>query len=314
MVQRTGILLLSAVLSSAAPLRAANATHAPRAHHPSLAIDSRVAKFETFYSAATAKPRSETSRWKLWKADYGIAAVPPGPPGDVIARKELDAAWPRYRALVPRLPALTERASTRARALFTLDNELLGTADEPIHSRLVLFVGEFDDNAFTVPPMDGRPATVVMPVENSNLTIALAHELAHSINLQLVHVKHSFGAPVGETMFLEGLAMRTAERAVPGLGDAAYTAMPGDRGWFAKCRAREQAVLRGIAPDLDKSGSKIALKYTFGKGNTGMPREVYCAAWIVMGRLLDSGWTLPKLARVPEDRMIGTIRSAMQTP
>jgi hypothetical protein len=42
-----------------------------------------------------------------------------------------------------------------------------------------------------------------------------------------------------------------------------------------------------------------------------MHREAYCAAWIVMGKILDSGGTLPELARIPEDQMVATIRAAM---
>lgn len=53
------------------------------------------------------------------------------------------------------------------------------------------------------------------------------------------------------------------------------------------------------------------MKYTFGQGNTGLSREAYCAAWFVMNMLLDSGETLPKLARIPEDQMVATIRNAM---
>jgi hypothetical protein len=159
--------------------------------------------------------------------------------------------------------------------------------------------------------MDGKPATILMPVENINLKIALAHDLTHSIELQLVSVKNSFGAPVGETMFLEGLAMRTSQRAVPGLPDAAYTSMPNESDWMPNCVAKKDAVLKDIVPDLDKSGHEIAMKYTFGQGNNGMQREAYCAAWFVMGRLLDSGKTLPELARIPEDKMVDTIRAAM---
>jgi hypothetical protein len=195
--------------------------------------------------------------------------------------------------------------------MFAKDNEILGTAKNPIHTRLILYVGQFDNNAFTVPPMNGKPATILVPVENINLKIALAHELTHSIQLQLVPVKNSFGAPVGETMFLEGLAMRTSQRAVPGLPEYDYVAMAGDTGWFPKCRERKDRILKAIQPDLDKSGSDIAMKYTFGHGNTGMQREAYCAAWFVMGKLIDSGKTLPELARVPEEQMVATIRAAM---
>lgn len=55
-------------------------------------------------------------------------------------------------------------------------------------------------------------------------------------------------------MFLQGLAMHTAKRAIPGLADAAYTEMAGDKGWVAQCSARKEAVLKGIFADLDKAG------------------------------------------------------------
>lgn len=276
-----------------------------------LDIDNRVGKFETFYAHATAKSLDADARFKLWQTEDGLAAVPPGPDGDKMARKLLDDAWSRYPALVPKLPALEKAAEDTARAMFAKDNDILGAANDPIHTRLILYVGQFDNNAFTVPPMDGKPATILMPVENINLKIALAHELTHSIELQLVSVKNSFGAPVGETMFLEGLAMRTSQRAVPGLPDAAYTSMPNEPDWMPNCVAKKDIILKAILPDLDKSGHEIAMKYTFGQGNTGMQREAYCAAWFVMGKLIDSGKTLPELARTPEDRMVGVIRAAI---
>jgi hypothetical protein len=284
---------------------AADATHI-------LDIDDRVGKFEMFYADATAKPIAPDARFQLWQKEDGLAAVPPGPDGDAMARQLLDAAWDKYPALVPTLPSLTKTAEDAARASFDRINELLDTKDVPIHSRVVLYVGQFDNNAFTMPAMDGKPVTVLMPVENAILKIALAHELTHSVHIQLAGVKNSFGAPVGETMFLEGLAMRTSQAAVPGLPETAYTQIdPNDR-WLANCYAKKDAVLKGIAADLDKSGREIAMKYTFGQGNNGMQREAYCAAWIVMGKLIASGRTLPELARVPEDKMVGMIRIALE--
>jgi hypothetical protein len=276
-----------------------------------LDIDNRVGKFETFYAHATAQPVDADARFKLWQIEDGLAAVPPGPDGDAMARKLLDDAWAKYPALVPKLDELEKTAEETARAMFARDNDILGTANDPVHTRLILYVGQFDNNAFTVPPMNGKPATILMPVENINLKIALAHELTHSIELQLVPVKNSFGAPVGETMFLEGLAMRTSQRAVPGLPDSAYTSMPNEPDWMPNCVAKKDAVMKDILPDLDKSGHEIAMKYTFGQGNNGMQREAYCAAWFAMGKLIDSGKTLPELARTPEDKMVGVIRAAI---
>ena len=278
-----------------------------------LDIENRVPKFRTFYDLVETSrvPLDPAQRFELWQKEDGLAAVPPGPDGDRMARTLLDAAWPDYPALMPKIPALKEAAEKTAREAFAKVNALLGTENDPIHSRLILYVGQFDNNAFTVPPMEGKPATVLFPVEDVDPRITLAHELTHSVHLQLAHVKNSFGAPVGETMFLEGLAMRTSQRVVPGLPERSYVEMPTDHGWLGNCYARKAKVLAKIAPDLEKSGRNIAMKYTFGDGNTGMHREVYCAAWIVMGKLLETH-TLAQLARIPENDMVATMRTELE--
>jgi hypothetical protein len=283
-------------------------------HKHVLVIDNRVDRFEAFYAHATSAPIDSNSLFSLWQKENGLAAVPPGAAGDAMARRIVDAAWDKYPALMPRLPTLSAEAERTARDLFARDNDLLETGSDKIRARLVLYVGQFDDNAYTMPAMNDKPPTVLMPVESPILKLLLAHELTHAIHLQLAGIKNFFGAPVGETMFMEGLAMHTAQRAVPGLSDAAYTEMPDDKGWFARCSAHKDAVLKGIYSDLDKSGTDIAMKYTFGRGNTDMSREAYCAAWFAMGKLLNSGKTLAELARVPEDKMLATIRAAMDLP
>jgi len=298
------VLLCTVLLASGCAARPPDATHV-------LDIDNRVPKFVTFYADVTAKPDDADARFKLWQDEDGLAAVPPGPDGDAMARQLLDAAWTRYPALVPQLPALTKTADDEGQGSFQKINALLGTEGVPIHTRLILYVGQFDNNAFTMPSMDGKPVTVLMPVENAILKVALAHELTHSVHMQLAHVQNSFGAPVGEVMFLEGLAMRTSQAAVPGLPETAYTQIAPNDHWLANCYAKKDVVLKGILPDLDNSGHEIGMKYTFGQGNTGMQREAYCAAWIVMGKLIASGKTLPELARIPEDKMVDTIRGAM---
>jgi hypothetical protein len=297
-------LCAAALLVSATGAQAADAPHV-------LDIADRVGKFQTFYAEATAKPLDADARFALWQRDYGIAAVPPGPDGDAMARKLVDAAWPKYPALIPQLSGMEKQAEADANAAFDRINALFKTGDTPIHSRVVLYVGQFDNNAYTIPPMDGKPATVMMSVENANRKVVLAHELTHSIHTQLAGVKNSFGAPIGETVFLEGLAMRTSQAVYPGLPETTYTQMSEDGDWLKTCYAKKDAVLKDIVPDLDKSGREIAMKYTFGNGNNGMQREAYCAAWIVMGKLIASGKTLPELARIPEDKMVETIRAAM---
>ena len=293
---------LAATLLSAVPAFAAEHT---------LDIADRVGKFQTFYGEATAKPIDADARFALWQNDYGYAAVPPKPKNEAKTRKQHDAAWDKYPTLAPKLPALLKEASDDGNEAFARINDLFKTDDTPIHTRLVLYVGQFDNNAYSMPPMNGNPATTMMPVENTKLKLMLAHELTHTVHIQLAGVKNSFGAPVGETMFLEGLAMRTSQAVYPGLPETAYTQMEGDGDWLANCYAKKDKVLNDILPDLDKSGREIGMKYTFGQGNNGMQREAYCAAWVVMGKLLDNGKTLAELARVPEDQMVATIRAAI---
>jgi len=276
-----------------------------------LEIDDRVDNFLKFYTAATRAKLAGEERFALWRRAGGLALSPLGEEeDDRAARLQLDKAWPRYPSLIPVLPSLARAAEEGARELFDADNAILGSRDAPIQVRLVLIVGQFDDNASSVPPLDGRPATTVMPVENSAFRRMLAHELAHAIHFQLAGVTDETNAPIGERIFLEGLAMRTAQRAEPGRVDADYAAMPGDAEWMPRCAANKDRIIRGILPDLDKADAYVTLKYMF-KGNTGLKREVYCAAWFAFETLLDQGHTLPELARIPEEKMVETMRAAL---
>lgn len=297
--------LLSVALASTVVVSAAFAVETGHV----LDVVNRVPKFQKFHADAEGLDRA--ARWALWQKEYGIAAVPPTPEGQQLARKQLDGAWPRYAALIPRLPAMEKTAEQDARALFAATNKLYATNGIPIHTKVVFFVGQFDGNEFTVPAMNGQPPTVVMPVENPRLKIELAHEMSHSVNFQLANVQNSFGAPIGETIFLEGLAMHANKVLVPGLPDAAYTELASEPGWFNRCTANRAAVIEGILPYLDKAGPDVATKFTFGSGTTGMDRELYCAGWFAVGRLLASGKTFPQLARIPESKMIETARAAM---
>ncbi len=304
MFKQIAIAALAAAAVCVMPASAAQAIHI-------LDVVDRAPKFEHFYNVAASEKLDEASRWALWQKDYGIAAVPPTPAGNELARHQLDTAWPRYAALLPRLPALAAAAEQAGRELFARVNALYATRDVAIHSKLILFVGQFDDNEFTVPAMDGAPPTVVMPIESPRLRVNLAHELSHSVHFQLAHVKNSFGAPIGETVFLEGLAMRASKAVVPGLPDALYTELANEPGWLARCTAKRAFVMKGIVPYLDSKGADAATKFTFGQGTTGMDRELYCAGWFVVGKLLDDGKSFPQLARIPEDRMVQTVRDAI---
>ncbi len=293
---------LALALVGAAP-QGSGARHA-------LNVVDRVPRFVKFYADASRPGGSEADRWSLWQREYGIAAVPPTPQGYALARKQLDAAWSKYPALASKLLAMESAAAVEARSSFDEANALFATSSKTIESTIVLYVGQFDDNSFTVPAMKGHVPTVVMPIEHRNLRVALAHELAHTVNFQLAGVKNSFGAPIGETVFIEGLAMRASQRLVPGLPEARYLDNIGEPAWLPRCYSHQAAIVRGMLPYLSQSGSDVATRFTFGTGTTGMDREAYCAGWLLVGDLLAAGKTFPELARVPESRMPALVRDA----
>src|SRR6185295_18963822 len=111
-----GLGVAAAVCALALPI--ASLTAATNDH--TLDIVERVSKFLAFYAeAAGADP---DARWALWQKDYGYAAVPPGPDGEKMARAGLDAAWDKYPAQLPQLPAMTKAATDTANDTFTRIN------------------------------------------------------------------------------------------------------------------------------------------------------------------------------------------------
>ncbi len=298
----------AAVLAMAIGLGSGSALAGTAPHQ--LDIVSQVPRFQAFYKGASAKPLNEAARWALWEKLDGLAAVPPTPQGKASARRMLKTAWPKYQALTPSLPALAVEAKAAARTEFARLNTLFKTGATPIHSRVALFVGLYSGNAFTVPAMGGQPSTVYYPLEYKKPGLVFAHELTHSLNFQLAHVRHGYGAPIGQVIFQEGLAMRAAQKIMPGHGARTYLTM--GKAQYGRCKAREAAIVKEIEPDLAKSGAAIVNKYVFGTGNTGMHREAYCAGWYVVGHMLKSGMTFPELARIPEDKMVAAVRKAIQ--
>lgn len=265
-----------------------------------------VPKFMKFYHAANSRHLDPVQRWALWEKDYGIAAVPPTPQGKALAHKRLDKVWGKYRAAIGQFNGDAARDEAAARKILPEVARLLKAGKHPITVDLVLFVGEYSHNAFTVPGSDGKPATVYLPVEMPPrwTRITLAHEFTHAVHAEVDSLKNMYVEPLGETVLKEGLAMHASRHIVPGGPAIAYTpAMAYGVSWQKTCLDDRQAILSGMRPYLDKSTMKVTQRFTFGKGITGLHDEVYCAGWIIVGRLLDEGYTYASLARIPESAM-----------
>jgi len=71
------------------------------------------------------------------------------------------------------------------------------------------------------------------------------------------------------------------------------------------------AVGGDVMPHLAASDSETVMRYTMDKGGAGVEREAYFAGWLVVGDLLEHGWTFPRLARVKDEEMVGLVGESL---
>jgi hypothetical protein len=263
-------------------------------------------RFLDFYqAAANADP---DMRWKLWQEKYDFAAVPPTPEGTKIARELLDAAWSRYPQVVSLIRAGAHSLEPRPELVLREVADLLGL-NQPYDMQVLVYVGAFDDNAFTA-RQNGKPI-VAVPIEMNRSTreIVFRHEMTHAVHMATAGLSGGWERSIAETVFQEGLAMRATQALVPGRQDRDY--VEHKAGWYDAAMARSTTVLAGILPALEKSDSKTVFRFTMGQGTTGTEREAYVAGWLVIGELLRQGKTFPELARIPSNQMPAVIRAAV---
>lgn len=289
---------------------ARHATAAPVQLH----VESAIPRFLSFYHQATSKQLSPSQRWNLWKKTYGIAAVPPTTQGQALAHKRLNQVWSRYAGIVGQLPGKVARAKAAAKVILPQVAHLLHSGKHSIDVDLMLFVGEFSDNAFTAPGRDGKPTTVYLPVEMSfsQLRITLAHEFTHAVHKELDHLTGRYVEPLGATVLKEGLAMRVSQHIVPGHATTAYT--PGSKygpSWQKTCRTKQKQVVRSMLPYLSSATEATTQRFTYGEGTVGMHDQVYCAGWILIDKLLSQGYSYAAIARIPQKKMPQFVETAI---
>ncbi len=264
-----------------------------------IAIKDITPKFLTFYRAASAAPMSPDERFALWKKDDGFAAVPPTPDGDKIARRLLDAAWPKY-------PAVTGRIEEGAAGLQPSPRETLDKVasllkpDRPIHLTLIVYVGAFEGNAFTM-GRNGEP-TVAVPVEQTAAERGpvMTHEFVHAVQIGMGTMSGGWVRSIGETVLAEGLAMRATQHLYPDLPTASFVEMPSEPGWLARADRERTRILGDVRSVVASSNSDDVFRFTMGTGPAGFDREAYYAGWTVVGYWLAHGMSYADIARIPE--------------
>lgn len=276
-----------------------SATAAAAARSDIVQVMDLTPKFLNFYRAANARRLSEDQRFALWKKDYGFAAVPPTADGDRIARQLLDKAWPRY----PKAQPLIERGAAglepSPKATLTKVEALLKPT-KPVRLKLIVYVGAFEGNAFTV-GKDGV-ATVAVPVEISAQARGpvMTHEFVHAVQISMGTMSGGWERSIGETILAEGLAMRVTQHLYPRHPSTEFVETPDEPGWLGRADKLRPALLRDVRSVLSSTKSDDVFRFTMGKGPAGIDREAYYVGWEVVGYWLSHGLTYADIARIPE--------------
>ncbi len=225
-----------------------------------------------------------------------------------MARKMLDNAWSRYPSIVPQIKEGAAGIHPPPSTIVTSVAALM-QADVPIGVNLVVFVGAFENNAFTAPGAENVP-TVAVPIEAPEKERFLAHEFTHVVEAEQANLSLGWQRSIAHTIFVEGLAMRATEKLYPGLAPKDYVG-EASSGWFQKAEGREQQIVRDVEPHLSASDSDSVMRYTMGVGGAGLDREAYYLGWIVIGDLLNHGWDFSRLCRVKDDQMVALVQKSL---
>jgi hypothetical protein len=295
----------AALPSRAQPVAVGRATPLPRVR---VEIRDLSPRFLRFYEAAVAEKAGPDRRWVLWKELYDFAALPPVPQRDSMARALLDTAWRRYPAVLERIRGGAAAMQPDPTAALGAVAAQLGT--DTITVRLTAYVGAMERNAFTF----GTPAApqVVLPIEPDAewRSLILSHEFAHAVHMRLADLSGGWERSIGRSIVEEGVALRVTEALHPGRPTAAYIEQR--NGWLAEAMPRRDAILRGLLPVLRASDSETVMRFTMGRGSTGVEREAYLAGWLVVGHLMERGRTLAEIARVPEAELPALVEATIR--
>jgi hypothetical protein len=257
-------------------------------------------RFLDFFEVAGAESAEGDRLWELWRERYGFAAVPGTPQGRDLARRQLEASWEDYPALLPRIRAGIGGMEKSPEELLSPVADLL-ELDRPMEVEVILFVGTRGGSAFSLASGDRWQMALPIEEDPEEREVTASHEMAHGVHTELAGLRGEWYRSLGQMVLGEGLAMRVAAALYPGRDPWAYTG--GGEGWYREAQSREIEILRGVLTRSDNATPRVLDRFTVGTGPAGMRREAYYAGWALVGHLLENGWTLPGLARVPRGFM-----------
>lgn len=266
-------------------------------------------RFLEFYDSAMAVGAEPDRRWALWQHLYGFAAVPPTPAGRERARELLDAAWDRYADALPAIRAGAKAWPLSPQVVLDRVHAEMGCGAPP-RVRVTAFVGAFDGTAFswTWPP---GVLNVAVPVEAGDAEASLVHELTHAVHAACSGGDLAHAQPPLRIVLAEGLAVHAVSALLPAGGTTRH--LKADDAWLARCRTEGPRIVRALLDEPDVADPAVIERYTSGAGATGMPREAYCAGWLVVGWMLrEEGRSLRALASLSPEAASAALRRAAE--
>lgn len=188
-----------------------------------------------------------------------------------LARRLFDGAWDRYPAAFDRIRRGAGGLGFSPESILRQVSGVLRCGAN-VHVKLTLFVGGFEANAFAYPGPD-RNQVIAIPLEAGDALGALVHELAHAARHSsgCANITSGYAQSLPELVISEGIAMRVAERLMPGRASIDYIA--GSQAWLGSANARRASILNGVRQHASDAGAATAQRFTFGTGTTGLGRE-----------------------------------------
>ena len=280
--------------------------------HPSdtlltVRISDLTPRFLAFYREA--EGADPDRRWALWRERYAFAAVPPSAQGMALARQQLEESWDGYPALLERIRAGAPGVRPAPEPILRAVAGLL-ELDRPLDVEVVIFVGTRGGGAFSLSWGEGWRVALPVEQEPGDREISASHEFAHAVHARMAGMEGSWTRSIGQLVLGEGLAMHVARALYPGRPTGDYVG--GGRGWLEEARAQEREILEGVLGSIDNATPRAMDRFTLGPGPAGLRREGYYVGWVLVGRLLEQGWTLPALARVPRGLLGGLAERAVR--
>ena len=104
--------------------------------------------------------------------------------------------------------------------------------------------------------------------------------------------------------------MRATEKLHPGLAAKDYVGEV-TPDWYARAGSKSSEIYADVSPHLSQSDSATVMRYTMGQGGAGVEREAYYAGWMVIGDMLQHGWTFRRLARVTDGQMPALVQESL---